>query len=528
MKYEVEKKYLVLPTSPWASMKSVRLSTANGECIFDVSIRLDYESPQRDVCLDMERFMGMSLELTVSPEAHIEIKQKDRKPIERFRQPLRPHYHFTSPEGWINDPNGMVYSEGLYHLFYQLNPCDTSWGNMHWGHATSKNLVDWEHLPIALFPDKTGAMFSGSGIADVNNLSGLKTGERTPILLFYTAAGSCSKASDGAKFTQCVAVSTDGGEAFVKSLANPVIDHIEGENRDPKVVYSDSLGLYVMSLYLGEDRYLILTSENLTQWKRVCEKSIPGDNECPAFFPMKNAKGEEKWILMGARDRYLVGTFDGNGFTPEREAPYVFNYTPERNVYAAQKFENTGERNIRMAWLKTKFAPYGMPFNGAMSFPQEMELVSVDGSDRIAVKPAREIEKLHSKKIKISYDGKEYAEPLKGIAQDIILTIDSGRATKAEISLFGKTFAADFANGALTSGEYAFPIQKGSDGRFGIRLLTDTCGIEIYTSDGKAYGVLTDIPDANLCVLKVSADEDIKIRGEAFRMRKARFFDKRK
>ena len=141
--------------------------------------------------------------------------------------------HFTAQKGWINDPNGLILYEGWYHLFYQHNPDDNRWGNMHWGHARSRDLVHWEHLPIALYPEPGYTMYSGSAIEDVRNLTGLKKGGHNPLLLYYTAAGE--------PFEQRVAVSTDGGRTFEK-MPGCVIGHIRGENRDPKIVYDEAAG----------------------------------------------------------------------------------------------------------------------------------------------------------------------------------------------------------------------------------------------------------------------------------------------
>ena len=528
MIYEPEKKYLVLPVSSHAKMKNLCFYDPDGKCVYDLDLRLDPEAWDREVYIDMHRFVGKKLEVSVKPEVKLEMRQKDRKPLERFKEKLRPKYHFTAPEGWMNDPNGMVYADGVYHFFYQLNPCDTGWGNMHWGHAVSRNLVDWEHMPIALFPDKMGAMFSGGGIVDSRNLLGNKYCEKTPIVLFYTAAGSKSTASKGQPFTQCMAISSDGGETFGKYPGNPVIPHIVESNRDPKVVWSDTLGLYVMSLYLLDDKYAIFTSKNLKSWDKVCEHSIPDDNECPAFFPMKNSSGEEKWILMGARDKYIVGSFDGKEFIPEHEGTRTVTYMLSDGSYAAQKFENTGERNIRMVWLRTDFAPHGMKFNSAMSFPQEMELISTEAGDVLRFSPVLEIKKLHSKKVKENRVCKELSVPLTGIAQDLTIDIDSRDAKKAVISLFGTDFEIDFEARSFSCkrGTLFYPVC--ADGKFSVRLLCDTCGTEIYLADGRSYGVCTEIPDASLSTLKISSDSDIKIKLEAYRLRTSGKSDRRK
>jgi len=526
MTYNVEKKYLVLPTSPYAKMKKISFWDKDGKCVYELDIRLDFKAGTRDVYVDMYRFIGRELDVIVTPEMTITLRQKDRKPLEKFDQPLRPKYHFTAPEGWINDPNGLVFADGIYHLFYQLNPCHTGWGNMHWGHAVSKNLVDWEHRPIALFPDSTGTMFSGGAITDEKNLVGTKYCEKTPIVLYYTAAGGKSLASEGKNFTQCMAISSDGGATFSKLADNPIINHIADENRDPKVVYSEKLGLYVMSLYIKETSYFIFTSKNMKDWEKICEIELPGDAECPAFFPMKNPDGEEKWILMGACDRYLVGSFDGKKFVPENKEPYVFTYTG-KNSYAAQKFENTGERCIRLAWLMQDFATFGAHFNGAMSFPQELELRSSPNGDRLYVNPAKEIAKLRKKKEKLAAEGRNFSIKLCGIAHDISIVLDKTDGG-AEMSLFGKRFIMDFTECTFGDGKHTMRFTPSEDGKFRIRMLTDTSGFEVYLSDGASYGAFTDIPDENLSTLIISTESKARLRLEEFRLRNAVMTDRRK
>ena len=526
MKFEVLKKYLVFPVSANAKPKNVMFYDEEGNCVFDINIKLDYVTGTRDVYIDMHRFSGMKLEVVSDPDMKLKIREKDKKPLERFRQKLRPKYHFTAPEGWINDPNGLVYADGIYHMFYQLNPADVCWGNMHWGHAVSKNLIDWEHRPIALFPDNMGSMFSGGAVAAKGNVSNPES-ERTPLVLFYTAAGSQSTASEGMPFTQCMAVSFDGGETFEKYAENPVIDHIIAENRDPKAVYSKKLKCYVLSLYLTDNLYTVFLSQDLVNWERTCDIDLPHDNECPAFFPMENDMGEEKWILMGAHDRYIVGSFDGETFTPEHKGSRFITCTGT-NSYAAQIFDNTGDRCIRFTWLRTDFSPFGEIYNGAMSVPQELELICTENGNRLTVYPAREVDKLRKKKQKVLFYGTEYFCTLTGVALDMELTFDVNGARSADMSFFGFRFSLDFENGIIRGEDENMKFIPDRDGLFSIRILCDTCGIEFYLSDGRYYGYINRIPDANLSEMCIRSDDKIKIKGYIYRMRDSIKTDRRK
>lgn len=527
MEYRITKSYLVFPTSRNAVVKKL-IFRKDGECVYDLDIALDYVTPESECYVDVKRFGGETLDISVCPWMELTIKQKDSMPNCKFSERLRPKYHFTAPEGWMNDPNGLVYQNGLYHMFYQLNPVSVNWGNMHWGHAVSTNLVDWEYRSCALFPDRNGTMFSGSAIIDERNRLGMKSdSERKAMVLFYTAAGDKSEASRGQPFTQCMAVSTDGGVTFAKLPSNPFIPHIEAENRDPKVVYSERLGLYVMSLYLEQDRYLIFTSKNLLDWERIQEIRLPNDAECPAFFPLEYGK-EEKWVLMGASDRYIVGSFDGKSFTADHDSSLMLTYSGE-NTYAAQRFESIpGGECVRFAWMKTNFAPYGMPFNGAMTVPQRLALRETPEGARLTVYPSSEFDKLRGRKNKQRVTCTDFSDELSGIARDVVLSIDQKDASFANISLFGRSYKIDFMSMTFEGKDCIAPLVRDENGRINIRMLTDVCGIEIYLSTGLAYMADITIPDMNLSSFVLSSDSEIDLKYESYKLRDTRKNDKRR
>ncbi len=311
----------------------------------------------------------------------------------------RPQFHFSPEKNWMNDPNGLVYYDGEYHLFYQYNPNGTEWGFMHWGHAVSTDLVHWEHLPVALFPDENSedkercTAFSGSAIVDDQNLLGKQTGTEKTLVAFYTSQ-QCG---------QRIAYSTDKGRTWVKYEGNPVIPYNETDDaRDPKVIWYQPGQCYVMVLYrksTEDDKskgISFYTSENLVDWE--WKSHIHGFFECPDLIELQvtNRPEEKKWILFDGDGSYLIGQFDGTQFTPESaklKSDFGSNY------YATQTWSNIPEddgRTIQIAWLKGGKYPE-MPFNGQMSFPCELSLTKFNFGYKLLRQPVSEIEKLHGK-----------------------------------------------------------------------------------------------------------------------------------
>ena len=231
--------------------------------------------------------------------------------------PCRGQLHFSPKRGWNNDPNGLVYFRGEYHLFFQHNPYGWGWGNMHWGHAVSNDLVHWEELGDALWPDAMGAVFSGSAVVDRDNTSGFGKAGNPPLVLIFTAAGDPT--------TQCLAYSLDGRN-FIRYDQNPVVRQIMPGNRDPKVIWHAPTKKWVMVLYVASGKghsIQFLTSPNLKDWQPASVTQAGGKGnylfECPDLFelPVEGGSTLRKWVLMAANTEYAVGTFDGVAFTAE-------------------------------------------------------------------------------------------------------------------------------------------------------------------------------------------------------------------
>ena len=497
MTLTIDKRFLKIPVRYSADSIKI-LFKRSGKTVFEINAKYDDKNPDHIYYADMSRFMGKEgkFDIEVIPERKIKLEKSNCRPKYDGDNSgmLRPLVHFTAPEGWINDPNGLCFYGGKYHVFYQLNPYGRNWSNMTWGHAVSYDLVSFTHLDIALFPDETGDMFSGSGLVDCGNILGENPDERTPaMILFYTAAGKQSIASANREFEQYIAVSRDGGMTFEKKNS-PIIPHIVGGNRDPKVVYCRESGEYVLSLYLESHRFGIFSSKNLLSWNKLCELTIDGDDECPAFYPLESTEGR-KWVLQGAFDKYVIGTFDGKSFTAENTGSlgYTRHSTADSQTvaYAAQSFTDLPDgRTVRYLWIKTLCREEDC-FNGCLSVPQELSIRRLDGALRLCAEPAKEFMTLHTGEASTGTIDSENSICLGGAANDVTLTFDGKSSGKTEVCVMGTSFTVDFDGRTLswtshtgyTSTAKIFPI----DGKYEMRIVTDTLCIELFACGGSVY-----------------------------------------
>ena len=305
----------------------------------------------------------------------------------------RPLIHFTAETGWINDPNGMVFQNGTYHLYFQYNPFNNQWQNMSWGHAVSTDLLHWRQLDTVLYPDAEAFMFSGSGM---ENTRGDLSLPKDALLFFYTYATKDKNGKTPRRFTQKLAYSTDGGRTLIKK-DGVFIDNITEENRDPKVFYHEPSSAYICLLWLEGNTYAILRSTDLTAWEETQRVTFAPAWECPDLFELPcPATGEKKWVFWSADGYYLLGSFDGRTFHAEQDMKHA--YTTDL-PYAAQTFSGTAEGTVSIAWLRTKNE--GLPYRGAMSLPRLFTLVKKDGAFCIAHNPVAQYEA--SKKLAGTY-----------------------------------------------------------------------------------------------------------------------------
>ncbi len=272
----------------------------------------------------------------------------------------RPRFHFTAHQGWLNDPNGLFLKDGKYNLYFQHNPASTSWGNIHWGHAVSTDLLHWNELPIVLHPRSADDQcFSGSAWVDLENRAGFQTGDQPAILIYYTSTGR----------GECLAYSNDGGLTFREYDKNPIIRH---SGRDPRILYHRETGHYVLAVYENFNYVAFYRSADLKEWE-FCSK-IHGFFECPELFEL-----DGHWLLFGADGRYSTGRFDGREFHPESIPSSIF----EGEAYAGQSFSNS-ERRIMIFWLRDRDGFQGLPFNQQMTLPVELSWQE----DALRVRPA--------------------------------------------------------------------------------------------------------------------------------------------
>lgn len=303
----------------------------------------------------------------VVPESFLNaIVQADQVPKSGCNKPL---IHFAPETGWMNDPCGLVYDQGIYHLYFQHNPFSVQWGNMSWGHAISKDLIHWEQQEEAIWPDADGTIFTGSALRNRQGLFGLSQDAQ---LYIYTSAGSSSKWSEEKKFVQKLAWSTDGGKTLNKT-EGCILDHIVGENRDMKVYWHEEKQIYYAVIFLENNDYGILNSVDMQNWKMTQKLTLPLAWECPDLFKLPVEGGGEKWVFWSADGYYFVGDFDGSCFEHDgirREAYH--SMLP----YAAQTFNGT-ERVISIPWMRVNCP--GKVRRGMMGMPRQFTLVVRDG-----------------------------------------------------------------------------------------------------------------------------------------------------
>lgn len=340
--------------------------------------------------------------------------------VAQFQEKYRPQIHFTPAAHWMNDPNGMVYYEGEYHLFYQHYPEASVWGPMHWGHAISKDLVHWEHQPIALAPDSLGYIFSGSAVVDWKNSSGFGTAENPPLVAFFTYHNPDIEQAKGIDVeSQGIAYSTDKGRTWTKYDQNPVIKNPGIRDfRDPKVFWHEASQQWIASLASGQVMRFY-SSPDCKNWTylsdfgegRGCHEGVW---ECPDLIPLKvTGTDETKWVLIvninpggpagGSATQYFVGDFDGKKFTSDQQKTLWMDHG--RDNYAGVTWSDAPDgRQILIGWMNNWQYAGAKPcevWSGAATFPRELGLDKVEDTYLLTSFPVKELDHLRGEAVQL-------------------------------------------------------------------------------------------------------------------------------
>jgi hypothetical protein len=351
----------------------------------------------------------------------------------------RPSIHFTAERGWINDPNGLVYHKGVYHLYFQYNPFDTKWNNMCWGHAVSKDLLHWKQEDTVLFPDEDGMMFSGSALVNERGMLGLP---KDALLFFYTASGGNTQWSRGKAFTQKMAYSIDDGRTLNKTDKG-MLDTICQENRDPKVFWHEESQAYIMCLWLEHNDYAIFRSIDLTKWEQSDRFTLPDAWECPDLIKVKTEKGKDQWVFWTAYGYYYFGTFDGYRFVTDgvKHKAYL-NTLP----YAAQTYSGVENRIISISWIKT--IQEGRLYRGAMALPRELSVIEWRGEQYLSQRLIPEM-----KSVTMPAD--------KSAPLQIGIALKADWKEKCDFCICGTSFSYDPITGDMMIGLESWKIDAG-------------------------------------------------------------------
>lgn len=470
----------------------------------------------------------------------------------QYDEPHRPQFHFSPPANWMNDPNGMVYYKGEYHLFYQYFPNGTVWGPMHWGHAVSKDLIHWENLPIALYPDKLGLIFSGSAVVDKTNSSGFGTKNNPPLVAMFTYHLMEGEKAGRRDFQyQGIAYSTDNGRNWTKYEKNPVILNTENlkDFRDTKLFWNEKLKNWSVVFAVG-DHVRFYNSPNLKDWTMTGEfgkneGTHAGVWECPDIFPMK-FNGQTKWILLvsinpggpngGSATQYFIGDFDGKTFKNENPASEVLWIDYGRDDYAGVTWSNApNNRRIFLGWMSNWDYAQKVPtekWRSAMTLPRELSLKQTEKGLRLVQTPVKETASLRTNQF-LSVKNFELAKELKvgGGKSSLVemeLEIDLSKTqakdfgvelsnSKGETYKIGfDTTKNEFYSDRLNAGkrDFAdnFAVKKhiaprlGNNNLLKLHLFFDKASAEMFADDGEVVVTEVFFPTEDFSIFKIYGD----------------------
>jgi levanase/fructan beta-fructosidase len=405
----------------------------------------------------------------------------------------RPHFHFAPARNWMNDPNGLIYYKGSYHLFFQYNPEGDQWGNMSWGHATSKNLFEWEEHPVAIPYTPIHGIFSGSAVVDYFNTTGFGTLENPAMVAIFT-----DHQHDGLRQSQSLAYSTDNGMTWQRYENNPVLDLEMKDFRDPKVVWNTTNEAWVMSVVKPHEfTVAFYQSQDLKSWELLSEftnkNGTDGVWECPDLFPLpvNNNPAEIKWVLLvsvnpggvtgGSGTQYFIGDWDGKVFTADDRTTRWLDYG--RDNYAGVTFNDAPDnRRIYLGWMNNWEYAKEIPANpsrGSMTIPRELTLKTINGAITLIQNPINEISETEISDQSFTItptDGKSGIRFIGDNSRSFDIGYDSDRR---EIYIDRANAWFDIKSTSV----HAAPLD--ADGPFEIRVITDIGSVEVFVDGGR-------------------------------------------
>ena len=494
LKVEQGHRYVLLPVQEKEEMAAIAVLDARNEVVKRLNVRLAVDKV--DYCVPLEIGTGCLLDITFHGDRRTTGAVKDfacwreMKFADSFdttnRERFRPLYHHTPLYGWMNDPNGMFYKDGVWHLYYQWNPYGSQWENMTWGHSTSRDLIHWEVQPQAIEADGLGAIFSGSCVTNGHD-----------VVAFYTSAGQHQ--------TQSMAVSKDEGRTFQKYAGNPVLTSDVPDFRDPKVFWNEDARVWNLILAAGQEMR-IYSSKDLKAWKYESSFGKEYGNhggvwECPDLFPLTTPNGQRKWVLLcninpggpfgGSATQYFVGDFDGHRFTCE-SMPKVTKWLDYgKDHYATVSFYNAPDnRRVVLAWMSNWQYANQAPtkqFRSANSIPRDLGLFTHGEETYVSVVPSKEMLAVRGEKLKKPAAACEVVVDVKGT---MVLTLSNAKGEELTLRYDAQqqTLAMDRTKSGDVSFSEAFPCVTTAP-TYGtirqLRLFVDNCSVEAFDAEGK-------------------------------------------
>ena len=496
---EVNNKYLLLPVQEREEIAKIRVLAA-GKQVQALNVRLAVDKVDYYVPLDIERFGTKDLLLDIAFEGDRrftgamkdftcwkDMKQSDTFDTTNYEK-FRPAYHHTPAYGWMNDPNGMFYKDGVYHLYYQYNPYGSMWENMTWGHSTSKDLIHWEAQPLAIEPDDLGAIFSGSCVVDK---------KENRVVAFYTSAGKSQ--------LQSMAVSKDNGMTFEKYTGNPVLVSTEEDFRDPKAFWNPEIQKWNLILAVGQEMH-IYSSANLKDWtyESAFGKEYgchDGVWECPDLMKLQvRGTDKQKWMLIcninpggpfgGSATQYFIGEFDGHKFVCDQKPEDTRWMDYGKDHYATVTFDNAPDgRKIALAWMSNWQYANQVPtkqFRSANSVPRDLDLFEYESEIYCGVTPSKELSAIRGKAVSKLPQTCEIVVDVKGTTE-LTLSNSLGEQVVMVYDAAEKTFSMDRTRSYASFSE-AFPCKTVAP-VYGdikqLRIFIDNSSIEAFDAEGR-------------------------------------------